>query len=83
MISTPGQPDKRYGVGAVHYQTGETVVLFRRRTRRQEVVELWQALVDQHPTGPISVPWDNADPHRDDEIDAVVRAAAGRNACAR
>jgi transposase len=78
MIPTPGQPYKRYGLGAVNYHTGETVVLFRRRKRRQEVTELLQALVDKHPTGTIYVAWDNADTHADDEVEAVVRAAAGR-----
>lgn len=78
MIPTPGQPHKRYGLGAVNYHTGETVVLFRRRKRRQEVTELLQALVDKHPTGTIYVAWDNADTHADDEVEAVVRAAAGR-----
>jgi transposase len=74
----PGQPYKRYGLGAVNYYTGETVVLFRRRKRRREVAELLQALVDRHPTGTIYVTWDNADTHEDDEVEAVVRAAAGR-----
>jgi transposase len=78
MIPTPGQPSKRYGLGAVNYHTGETVVLFRRRNRRREVAELLQVLVDKHPTGTISVTWDNADTHADDEIEAVVRGAAGR-----
>jgi len=78
MIPTPGQPYKRYGLGAVNYHTGETVVLFRRRKRRREVAELLQALVDQHPTGTIYVAWDNAVTHADDEVEAVVRAAAGR-----
>ena len=78
MIPTPAQPYKRYGLGAVNYHTGETVVLFRRRKRRREVAELWQALVDKHPTGTISIVWDNADTHGDDEVEAVVRAAAGR-----
>ena len=78
MIPTPGQPYKRDGLGAVNYHTGETVVLFRRRKRRQEVAELWQALVDTHPTGTIDVAWDNADTQADDDVEAVVRAAAGR-----
>jgi hypothetical protein len=78
MIPTPGQPYKRYGLGAVHYHTGETVVRFRRRTRRREVAELLQVWVDKHPTGTIYGTWDNADTHADDEIEAVVRAAAGR-----
>jgi len=78
MIPTPGQPYKWYGLGAVNYHTGETVVRFRRRTRRREIAELWQALVNKHPTGTIYVAWDNADTHADDEVEAVVRAAAGR-----
>jgi transposase len=78
MIPTPRQPDKYYGIGAVNYHTGETIVLFRRRKRRQEIAELLQALLDTHPTGTIYVAWDNADTHEDDEVEEVVRAAAGR-----
>jgi len=78
MIPPPGQPYTRYGLGAVNSHTGDTVVLFRRRKRRREVADLLQALVDKPPTGTISVAWDNADTHADDEIEAVVRAAAGR-----
>jgi transposase len=78
MIPTPGQPEKRYGIGAVNYHTGETVVRFERRKRRQEVAALLEALVTKHPTGTIYVAWDNADTHQDDEVEAVVRAAAGR-----
>jgi transposase len=78
MIPTPRQPEKRYGIGAVNYHTGETVVLFERRKRRREVAKLLEALVAKHPTGTIYVAWDNADTHQDDEVEAVVRAAAGR-----
>jgi transposase len=78
MIPTPGQPYRRYGLGAVNYHTGETVILFKRRKRRREVAELLQALVDKHPIGTVYVAWDNADTHEDDEIEAVVRGAAGR-----
>ena len=78
MIPTPRQPYKRYGLGAVNYHTGETVVLFRRRKRRIEVAELLQALVDKHPTGTIFVALDNASTHQDDEVEAVLCAAAGR-----
>jgi len=53
MIPTPGQPYTRDGLGAVNYHTGETVVLFRRRKRRREVAERWQAVVDRHSTGTI------------------------------
>jgi transposase len=78
MIPTPGQPKKHYGLGAVNYHTGETVVIVRRRKRRKEVAELLQLLVDKHPTGTIYVAWDNANTHEDDEVEAVVRGAAGR-----
>ena len=78
MIPTPKQPDKYYGIGAVNSHTGETVVLFRRRKRRREIAELLQALLDKHPTGTIYIAWDNADTHEDDEVEEVVRAAAGR-----
>ena len=78
MIPTPRQPEKRYGIGAVNYHTGETVVSFGRRKRRREVAKLLEALVARHPTGSIYVAWDNADTHQDDEVEAVMRAAAGR-----
>lgn len=78
MIRTPGNPVKHYGLGAVNYHTGETVILFRRRKRRREVAEWLQTLVDKHPTGTIYVAWDNATTHQDDEVEAVVRGAAGR-----
>ncbi len=78
MIPTPGQPKVHYGLGAVNYYTGETVVIIRRRKRRLEVAELLQTLVEKHPTGTIYVAWDNASTHQDDEVEAVLRAAAGR-----
>ena len=78
MIPTPGQPKRHYGIGGVNYHTGETVVLIRKRKRRREIAEFLQALVDKHPTGTIYVAWDNANTHQDDEVEAVVRAAAGR-----
>jgi putative transposase len=78
MIPTPAQPTRHYGIGAVNYHTGETVVLFRRHKRRREIAELLQALLNKHPTGTIYVAWDNANTHADDEVEAVVRATAGR-----
>ncbi len=78
MIPTPGQADKYYGIGAVNYHTGESVVHFQRRKRRKEIAQLLEALVAKHPTGTIYIAWDNASMHEDDEVEAVVRAAAGR-----
>ena len=78
MVPTPGQPTKHSGLGAVNYHTGETVVLTRRRERRREVAELLEAVLARHPTGTVYVAWDNADTHANDEVEAVVRGAAGR-----
>lgn len=78
MIPTPGQPKRHYGIGAVNYHTGETTVIIRKHKRRREIAELLQALVDTHPSGTVYVAWDNASTHQDDEVEAVVRAAAGR-----
>jgi len=78
MIPTPMQPTRRYGLGAANWYTGETVVLTRRRKRRREIAELLQALVDKHPHERVYVAWDNSGTHQDDEVEAVVRGAAGR-----
>lgn len=78
MIPTPRQPYKRYGIGGVNYHTGETVVIVQRRKRRQEIAEFLQLLLEKHPHETVYVAWDNCSTHEDDEIEAVVRAAAGR-----
>ena len=78
MIPTPGQTKKHYGIGAVNYHTGETVVLVRSRKRRKEIAELLEALLEKHPDETIYVAWDNANTHQDDEVEMVVRRAAGR-----
>ena len=78
MIPTPHQQKKHYGIGAVNYHTGQVVALIRPRKRRQEIAELLQTLLDMHPTETIYVAWDNASMHQDNEIEALLRAAAGR-----
>ncbi len=53
--------------------------MIRRRRRRPEVAELLEALLEKHPTGTVYVgSWDSSNTHEDDEIEAVVRGAAGR-----
>ncbi len=78
MIPPPAQPRNHHGLGAVDYHTGQTVVLLRRHKRRRQTAELLNALLTRHPTETIHVAWDNASTHEDDEVEAVVRGAAGR-----
>ncbi|MFK4048173.1 IS630 family transposase (plasmid) [Roseomonas mucosa] len=78
MVPTPAQPTRRYGLGAVEWRTGEAVVITRRHKRRREVAELLEALLQRHPHGTVTVAWDNASTHEDDEVEAVLRGAAGR-----
>jgi putative transposase len=78
MLPTPEQPTRRYGLGAANWHMGETVVLVRRRKRRREIAELLQALVDKHPHARVCVPWDNSGTHQHEEVEAVLRSAAGR-----
>ncbi len=42
------------------------------------LAELLQALVTKYPTGTIYVAWDNASTLQDNEVEAVLRAPAGR-----
>ena len=78
MIPTPMQPTRRYGLGAVNWHSGETVVLTRHHKRRREVAELLEAILAKHPTETVYVAWDNASTHEDDEVEVVLRGAAGR-----
>ena len=78
MIPTPGQPKKHYGIGCVNYHTGETFVIFRRRKRRPQIADFLQQLLDKHPLETVYVAWDNVNTHMDDEVEAVIRSAAGR-----
>lgn len=78
MIPTPMQPTRRYGLGAVNWHTGETVVITRPHKRRREVAELLEALLAKHRSETVYVAWDNANTHGDDEVEAVLRGAAGR-----
>lgn len=78
MIRTPGQPKKRYGIGGVNYHTGETRVIFRRRKKRPQIAEFLLLLLESHPKQTVYVAWDNVNTHQNDEVEAVVRSAAGR-----
>jgi putative transposase len=51
MIPTPAQPTKHYGIGAVNYHRGDTVVLVKRHKRRQEIAELCRSASGEAPDG--------------------------------
>ena len=78
MIRTPGQNTRHYGIGAVNYCSGETVVIVRQHKRRCEIAQLLAQLLHKHPTETIFVTWDNCNTHQDDEVEALVRQAQGR-----
>jgi len=79
MIQTPAQPKKRYGIGALDYHSGQTVVLIRRRfLRLRQIAELLEALLEEHPRGTVYVAWENSNTHQDEEVEAVLRGAEGR-----
>jgi len=83
MISTPGQPKKHYGIGAVNYHKGETVVMIQKRKKREQTVrraiaQLLEQLLEQHPKETVYVAWDNADTHSGGKVEEVLRGAAGR-----
>ena len=78
MIPTPMQPTRRYGLGAVNWHTGETVVLTRQHKRRREIAEVLEALLAKHRAETVYVAWDNANTHEDAGVEAVLRGAAGR-----
>lgn len=78
MIPTPGQPTRHYGIGAVNYHTGQTVVMIQRRKNREQIALLLQQLLDLHPNRRVYVAWDNAQTHSGGIVEQVVRVAAGR-----
>ena len=78
MIPTPGQPKKHYGIGAVNYHSGETLVRLEKRKKREQIANLLEDLLDKHTNETVYVAWDNADTHSGGKVEEVVRAAAGR-----
>jgi transposase len=77
MIPTPAQPHRRYGIGAVNYHIGETVVQFERRKRRKAIAALLEALVAKPPDRHRRRRLGQRRTHEDDEVEEMVRAAAG------
>jgi len=77
-IPTPGQERRAYGIGAVNYHTGATVMLTRKHKRKPDIADMLRALLAQHVTGTIYLVLDNSPTHFGDDIDAVVGEADGR-----
>jgi putative transposase len=78
MVPTPGQSTRQYGIGAVNWHTGETLVLVRRHKRRSEIAQLLEAMLERHPDERVYVAWDNATTHFAGEVEDVLREANGR-----
>ena len=77
-ILTHGHDERAYGIGAVNYHTGETVMLTREHKCKIDVADILRALLAQHETGTIYLTWDNATTHFGGEIDHILKEANGR-----
>jgi transposase len=77
-IPTHGKDKRAYGIGAVNYHTGETVMITREHKCRVDVAVFLRALLDHHKTGTIYLTWDNCNTHFDEEIDSILKEANGR-----
>lgn len=77
-IPTPGQEQRAYGIGAVNYHTGETVMITSRNKKKVDIATMLEALIAKHTTGNIYLTLDTSPTHFDDEIDDMIRVANGR-----
>jgi transposase len=78
QIPPHGQDERAYGIGAVNYHTGETVMITRDHKRKEDIAVMLRTLVERHPTGTIYLTWDNAYTHFGGEIETVLKEANGR-----
>jgi transposase len=78
QIPTHGQDERAYGIGAVNYHTGETVMMTRDHKQKGDIVAMLRALLQRHATGRIYLTWDNAYMHFGGEIETVLKEAEGR-----
>lgn len=78
QIPTPGQEERAYGIGAVNYYTGDTVMVTSKHKKKADIATMLRALVAYHPTGTIYLTLDNSPTHFDDDIDIVLKEADGR-----
>lgn len=78
MISTPKQPKKRYGIGAVDYHSRKTVVRIEKHKRREQIAALLEKLLEMNPGKTVYIAWDNVNTLSHGVIEEVLRDAAGR-----
>ncbi len=78
QIPTHGQDERAYGIGAVNYHTGETVMITREHKCKVDIADLLRALLAQHETGTVYLTWDNATTHFGGDIEVVLKEANGR-----
>jgi len=77
-IPTPGTEQRAYGLGAVNYHTGQTVMTTSRHKRKADVAVMLRKLLACHSVGIIYLVLDNSPTHFNDDIDAVLKEAKGR-----
>jgi transposase len=78
QIPTHGQDERAYGIGAVNYHTGESVMITREHKCKDDIGVFLRALLARHETGTIYLAWDNATTHFGGDIEAVLKEAEGR-----
>jgi transposase len=78
QIPTPGTEQRAYGIGAVNYHTGETIMITSKHKKKADIAGMIRCLVQQHSTGIIYLTLDNSPTHFDDDIDVVLKEAQGR-----
>ncbi|MDQ5853720.1 MAG: transposase, partial [Chloroflexota bacterium] len=78
QIPTHGQDERAYGIGAVNYHTGETVMITREHKCKVDIADLLRALLAQHEAGTVYLTWDNATTHFGGDIEVVLKEANGR-----
>jgi transposase len=78
QIPTHGQDERAYGIGAVNYHTGETVMITREHKRKLDIGVFLRALLAHHANGTIYLTWDNSYTHAGGDIDEILKEANGR-----
>jgi transposase len=78
QIPTHGQDERAYGIGAVNYYTGETVMITREHKCKVDIGVFLRALLARHATGTIYLSWDNSYTHFGGDIEIILKEANGR-----